>query len=44
MDKTVDLCPNIAKAIVEATSVEWGEGAEDKDYSLALRDWIRIGK
>ena len=35
-DKTVDLCPNIAKAILEATSVDWGKGAEDKYYSLAV--------
>ena len=42
-NKTVDLCPNIAKAIFEATSVDWGEGTEDKDYLLAVREWIKIG-
>ena len=43
-DKTVDLCPNIAKDIFEAILVEWTGEAEDKDYALAVREWVEIGR
>ena len=43
LDVEGDISINIAKPIFEATSVEWVERSEDKDFSLAVREWIGIG-